>query len=231
MQRTIGLLRTTGVAFALGLAACGTDSSDGSGQPPADETASASPPAPASAVVPEGSPSLDEMLSYMLPPDPSSPISADAATSACAEPDRSTYVVPEDFTITYLIGPAHGDWGQPRRLRLDADGRYSLTELEAPVVGSLDAPGERVIREGRANVQSVRNVYAAVLVCNLFGLDGNFFDPSRLEGSTAPMRDESVQVLAVRANGRSHAVTVRNVEVTRFLTVRTTLFAETGGIV
>ena len=229
MLRTICLLRPGLAVFVLGLAACGTDSTGGSGQPPAGETAPTA--VAASAVTPPGNPSLDDMLSYMLPPDSSTPISADVATSTCAEPDRSTYAVPEDFTITYLIGPAHGDWGQPRRLRLDADGRYSLTELEPPVVGSLEAPRERVIREGRAGVQGVRNVYAAVVVCNLFALDGNFFDPSRLEGSTAPMRDESVQVLAVRANGRSHAVTVRNVEVTRFLTVRTTLFAETGGIV
>ncbi len=229
MQLRIDLLRPVLAVVALGLSACGGESSGGM---EAASVGEAEPTAASeSAMAPAGNPSLDEMLTYMLPPDPSTPIAADVAASACAEPDRSTYVVPEDFTITYLIGPAHGDWGQPRRLRLDADGRYSLTELMPAPAGSLEAPGERVIREGRANVQSVRNVYAAVLVCNLFALDGNFFDPSRLEGSTAPMRDESVQVLAVRANGRSHAVTVRNVEVTRFLTVRTTLFAETGGIV
>ncbi len=229
MRWRIDLFRPVLAVLVLGLSACGGESSGGTEAVPVGE---AEPTAAAeSAMAPVGNPSLDEMLAYMLPPDPSTPIAADVATSACAEPGRSTYVVPEDFTITYLIGPAHGDWGQPRRLQLDADGRYSLTELTPTPAGSLEPPGERVIREGRANVQSVRNVYAAVLVCNLFALDGNFFDPSRLEGSTAPMRDESVQVLAVRANGRSHAVTVRNVEVTRFLTVRTTLFTETGGIV
>ena len=229
MRRTKDLLRATAVAIAVGLAGCGSGSE---GEPAAPTDGATAPEAAAPpATMPSGSQSLEEMLAYMLPPDASMPISGDVASSSCAEPDRSTYVVPEDFTITYLIGPAHGNWGRPRRLRLDADGRYSLTELEPAVAGSQGASGERVIREGRADVQSVRNVYAAVLVCDLFGLDGNFFDPARLEGSTAPMRDESVQVLAVRANGRSHAVTVRNVEVTRFLTVRTTLFAETGGIV
>ncbi|MCB9946502.1 MAG: hypothetical protein H6842_01590 [Rhodospirillaceae bacterium] len=166
----------------------------------------------------------------MAPPDPSAPVSYDVASTACSEPDRSNYVVPADFAVTYLIGPAHGDWGQPRRLHLSADGHYTLTELVAPAAGSLTSPGERVVREGNLSVQAVRNIYAAVLVCDFFGLDGNFYDPSQLVGSTDPVRAESVQVLAVTANGREHAITVRNIQVPRFLTVRTTLFTETGGM-
>lgn len=225
MQR-IALGWRAGALFCFCLSACG-GSPEGTGSP----AGGAAPQAQTTvAADPMGSHTLDRMLAQMTPPDPGFPVSYDLASTPCGQPDRSNYVVPADFAVTYLIGPAHGDWGEPRRLHLSADGRYSVTQLVPPTVGSLASPGERVVREGRIDVPAVRNVYAAVLVCDFFGLDGNFYDPSQLVGSTDPVRAESVQVLAVTANGRDHAIAVRNIQVPRFLTVRTTLFSETGGM-
>jgi hypothetical protein len=152
------------------------------------------------------------------------------ATAPCAAPGPGTVRVPQDFALAYTIEPASGDWGRPRRMDVDAAGRFRLVELIPPPPGALAAPEERLLREGTLSLAGRRSLYAAVVACDLFALDGPFFDPARLEGSTAPVRRESAQTISVTADGRSHRVVVRNVPVERFLTVRSTLFAETGGL-
>ena len=227
MRRTTSCFQMCGVTLSIFLCACGGAPETNGASPTMGEAERAA--VSSSMTLLEDS-SFAQIAAYPPPSDPRSRSSAGAATRACAEPERSGYTVPSDFAISYVIGPANGEWEQLRRLRLLADGWYSVALLDPPTSGSLASSSERVIREGRLGDDGVRNVYAAVRVCDLFSLDGYFFDPSRLEGSTATLRSESVQVLAVMADGRSHAVAARNVYVPRFLDIRTTLFTETGGV-
>ena len=215
------------IAVVFSLGACGGD-----GAETVDVTADPAAPTaqPATVVVPTPAVagSLDDVLSSIT--GDAAPYDPATVDQPCVEPARGSYAVPSDFAIGYVIEQPQGALGMTRRLTVDPSGQYRLTELQAPPPGSLDPPLERSLREGTVSGAAMRNLFAAVLLCDFFGLHGPYFDPSLLEGSTEGVRQVSAQTLTVRMNGHSHRVVIRNVPVRRFVTIRTTLLVETGGV-
>ena len=187
-------------------------------------------PPPSGGFTPAGDDRLDAMVATLLGTGQTASADPTLIDAPCDAPAPGGYTVPTDFAVSYVISPVAGDWGVPRRLTVDPQGRYRLVELVPPPPGSLDAPAERALADGRVRGPGLRNLYAAVVACGFFDLRGPFFDDSLLQGSTEPVRQESTQSLSVTADGRSHQVVVRNVPVQRFVNIRSTLFAETHAL-
>ena len=117
--------------------------------------------------------------------------------------------VPEDFAITFRIGPVQADRGTTTITKVLASGHATVE------AAGWSRPGHRrtveTTKQRQLSALDLQKVYATVLACGFFELNQSYWNKNVVDGA--------VSSLDVTAGGKTHSVVIHHYPVTRFATI------------